>query len=131
MSQAPRAHGASVWQLSGNSMPRRKRTEINSRICSSHHTEVRRVPRANTGQVHPESGGQDLARQVPPVLWLPRPADGQVLREERTALLQGRFLQVSIWSEFCWLQLWTNGWVVPFSRECFMAKVESGYVVSI
>lgn len=60
---------------------------------------MRRLPRTDTGQVHPEGGRQDVARQVPPVQRLQDPTDRQVFRQERAALLQGRLFQVSIRSD--------------------------------
>ena len=40
---------------------------------SSYNTEMRRMPRANSGPVHLESGGQNVARQMPPMFRLQSP----------------------------------------------------------
>lgn len=57
---------------------------------------MRRLPRADPGPVHPQSVRPHVARQVPPVQRMSRPAQREVLRPERSAVLQGRLLQVSI-----------------------------------
>lgn len=54
-----------------------------------------RLPRADPGSLYIEGAGEDLACEVFAVQRVPRPAERQVLRPERSAVLQGGLLQVS------------------------------------
>lgn len=64
-------------------------------FCFSDHPAVRRMQRFHPGPVHPESSGAAVAHRVPQVLRLRHPPGGQVFRQRRQHLLQGRLLQVS------------------------------------
>lgn len=50
---------------------------------------MRRLSGVDPGSVYPESVGEDVARQVFTVLRVSGAIDGQVLRKERSAVLQG------------------------------------------
>lgn len=68
--------------------------DIHSR--HSDDTEMRLLPRADPRPVHTQGAGAHVARQVSAVQRVSCPAERQVLRPQRPAVLQGGLFQVSV-----------------------------------
>ena len=64
-------------------------------LCCSEYPQVRRLPRAHPGPLHPEGVGSHVARQVPQMQRMQWAAQRQVFRPQRSSFLQGGLLQVS------------------------------------
>lgn len=61
----------------------------------SHHTKMRSLSRTHPRPIHLKSFGTNVARKVFAMQWMSRPIKWQMLCTQRSALLQGRFFQVS------------------------------------
>jgi len=64
-------------------------------FCYSQHPQVWRLSGADFGPLYPQGAGPNVAREVPQVQRVQRPAQRQVFRPQWPGLLQGGLFQVS------------------------------------